>query len=90
MQIAAYINASAITIQQYQAQLDEHQRAAFKYNDNLSKGELRESSSRDIITATLSLSMRQVRRSNAVAADYLFLTAYINRKDISLNLLDAA
>jgi hypothetical protein len=78
VQIAAYINASAITIQQYQAQLDKHQRAAFEYNNNLSKGELQESSSRDIVTATLSLSMRQVRRSNAVAADYLFLAAYVD------------
>jgi MoxR-like ATPase len=33
--------------------------------------------------------MRQVRYSNAVAADYLFDTACIDRKDISLDLLEA-
>jgi Cdc6-like AAA superfamily ATPase len=58
IQIAACINASEMTVQQYQVQLDEHKRAASKYNDNLSKGELRESGSRDIVAATLSLSMR--------------------------------
>jgi tetratricopeptide (TPR) repeat protein len=90
VQTAACINASEMTVQQYQAQLDEYKRAAFVYNDDSSKGELRESGSRDIVAATLSLSMRQVRRSNAVAADYLFLAACIDRKDISLDLLHAA
>jgi hypothetical protein len=90
IQTAACINASEMTVQQYQAQLDEHKRAAFECNDNSSKVELRESSSRDMVTATLSRSMRQVRRSNAVAADYLFLAACVDRKDVSLDLLDAA
>jgi DNA polymerase III delta prime subunit len=90
VQMAACINASGITVQQYQAQLDEHKRAASEYNDDSSNGELRESASRDIVAATLSLSMRQVRCSNAVAADYLFLAACVDRKDISLDLLDAA
>jgi tetratricopeptide (TPR) repeat protein len=90
VQTAACINASKMTVQQYQAQLDEHKQAAFEYNDELSKGELRESGSRDIVAATLSLSMRQVRRSNAVAVDYLFLAACVDRKDILLDLLDAA
>jgi hypothetical protein len=90
MQTAACINASKMTVQQYQAQLDKYKRAAFEYNDDPSKGELRESGSKDIIAATLSLSMRQVQRSNAVAADYLFLAACVDRKDILLDLLDAA
>jgi hypothetical protein len=90
IQTAACINASEMTVQQYQAQLDKHKRAAFECNDNSSKVELRESSSRDMVAATLSRSMRQVRRSNAVAADYLFLAACVDRKDVSLDLLDAA
>jgi tetratricopeptide (TPR) repeat protein len=88
VQTAACINAGEMTIQEYQAQLDEHKRAAFKYNDDSFKGDLRERSSRDIIAATLSLSMRQVRRSNAVAADYLFLAACVDRKDLLLDILD--
>jgi tetratricopeptide (TPR) repeat protein len=88
VQTAACINAGEMTIQEYQAQLDEHKRAAFKYNDDSFKGDLRERSSRDIIAATLSLSMRQVRRSNAVAANYLFLAACVDRKDILLDILD--
>jgi hypothetical protein len=90
VQAAACINASELTVQQYQAQLDEYKRAAFEYNNDSSKGELRESGLRDIVAATVSLSMRQIRRSSPVAADYLFLAACIDRKDISLNLLDAA
>jgi hypothetical protein len=79
-----------MTVQQYQAQLDEHKQAAFKCNDNTSKIKLQESSLRDIIAAILSLSICQVRQSNTVTVDYLFLTACVDRKNVSLSLLNAA
>ncbi|KAF1357717.1 kinesin light chain 3 [Lizonia empirigonia] len=90
VQAAACMNASNMTVQQYQAQLDEYKEAALKYGNDSSKGELRESSLRKTVAATLSLSMSQVCRCNAVAADYLFLAACVDRKDISLDLLEAA
>jgi hypothetical protein len=51
---------------------------------------LRESGLRKRVAATLSVSIRQVRQGGAVAADYLFLAACVDRKDISLGLLEAA
>jgi hypothetical protein len=89
-QAAACMNASGITVQQYQAQLAEHKEAALKDSNNPSEDEVRESSLRKTVAVTLSLSISQIRQGNTVAADYLFLAAYVNQKDISLNLLEAA
>jgi tetratricopeptide (TPR) repeat protein len=89
VQAAACVDASNMTVQQYQAQLDEHKGAALKYSDDSSEGEQRESGLRKTVAATLSLSMGQVRYNNAVAADYLFVAACVDRKDISLDLLEA-
>ncbi|KAF1359661.1 HET-domain-containing protein [Lizonia empirigonia] len=89
-QAAACMNASSMTVQQYQAQLAEHQQAALEYSDDPSKDKLRESGLRNTVAATLSLSLSQVRQSSAVAPDYLFLAACVDRKDILLDLLEAA
>ncbi|KAJ4329605.1 hypothetical protein N0V87_010721, partial [Didymella glomerata] len=88
-QAAACMNTSRMTVQQYQAQLAKHQQAALEYSDDPSEDKLQESSLRKTVAATLSLSMSQVRQSSAVAADYLFLAACVDRKDISLDLLEA-
>jgi hypothetical protein len=56
-QAAACMNASGMTVQQYQTQLDEHKEAVLEYNDGLSEGEQRESGLRNTVAATLSLSM---------------------------------
>jgi hypothetical protein len=90
VQAAACINASGMTVQQYQAQLDEHKEAVSKCNDDLSEGEQRESSLSNTVAVTLSLSMSQDLLNNAVAADYLFVAACVDRKDIPLKLLEAA
>ncbi|KAH9876380.1 hypothetical protein J1614_003904, partial [Plenodomus biglobosus] len=44
----------------------------------------------DPIAASLFVSISQVHHMNAVAAEYLFLAACVERRDISLDLLDAA
>jgi tetratricopeptide (TPR) repeat protein len=90
VQAAACMNASGMTVQQYQVQLDEHKEAFLKYNNDSSESEQREANLRKTIAATLSLSISQVRHSNAVAVDYLFVAACVDRKDISLELLEAA
>ncbi|KAH6633755.1 kinesin light chain [Boeremia exigua] len=90
VQAAACMNASYMTVQQYRTQLAEHKEAALKISDNLPKGELRDPSLSDTVAATLSLSTSQIRRSNAAAADYLFVAACVDRKDIPLDLLAAA
>jgi hypothetical protein len=86
---AACMNASPMTAQQYRVQLAEHKEAALEFSDDPSEGELRESGLRDTVAATLSLSMSQVRHVNAVVADYLFLAACVNRRDISLDFMEA-
>jgi hypothetical protein len=89
-QAAAHMNAAGITVQQYQAQLEQHKQAALDYVGDASEGEQLEYDLRKTVAATLSLSISQVRYSNAVAADYLFIAACVGRKDISLELLEAA
>jgi DNA polymerase III delta prime subunit len=56
-QAAACINASSMTVQQYQAQLDQHKDAALKHSGELSKGEQQKCILRNTIAATLSLSI---------------------------------
>jgi hypothetical protein len=90
VQAAACMNASSMTVQQYQAQLDQHKEEAFKYSNGSSESTQRESGLRKTVAATLSISIDQVRYSNAVAVNYLFVAACVNRKDISLDLLGAA
>ncbi|KAJ4346585.1 uncharacterized protein N0V89_010516 [Didymosphaeria variabile] len=90
VQAAACMNASSMTVQQYQAQLDDHKEAALEWSDDSSEGEQRESGLGKTVVAALSLSMSHVQHSNAVAADYLFIAACLDRKDISLELLEAA
>jgi hypothetical protein len=89
-QAAACINTSSITLQEYWLQLDEYEERALKYSNNSSKGKLQNSSIKDPVAAILFLLINYVCYNNALAADYLFLTACVDRKDISLNLLEAA
>ena len=45
---------------------------------------------KDPVAAALFISIDEISRDNAFAADYLFLAACVDRKDISLDLLEAA
>ncbi|KAF1975253.1 hypothetical protein BU23DRAFT_459033 [Bimuria novae-zelandiae CBS 107.79] len=79
-----------MTVQNYRAQLDEHKEAAIEHRSNSSAEKLRSAGITDPVAATLFLSTHQIVRENALAADYLFLAACVNRKDISIDLLEAA
>ncbi|OAG00166.1 uncharacterized protein CC84DRAFT_1199692 [Paraphaeosphaeria sporulosa] len=83
VQAAACINASGMTVQNYRAQLD-------KYSSNSSTEQLRSASITDPVATTLFSSLDQIVCENALATDYLFLAACVNRKDILLDLLEAA
>ncbi|USP76852.1 uncharacterized protein yc1106_04126 [Curvularia clavata] len=89
-QAAACINASSVSVQQYQAQLVQHKDAALGYDDNLFEDKQRECGLRKTVAATLSLSINQVYNSDHIAIDYLFISACVNRRDISLDLLETA
>jgi tetratricopeptide (TPR) repeat protein len=90
VQAAAYMNARSITLQNYRSELARHKHLGLKHSSNAPKDPLRGSNARSPVTATLGLSLDEVRRSNALAADYLFLAACIARKDILLDLLDTS
>lgn len=90
VQAAACINASGMTVQQYQAQLAKHKEATLIDSNALSEGVVQECSLRNTAAATLDLSMSQICYSNAVATNYLFSAACLDRKGILLDLLEAA
>jgi tetratricopeptide (TPR) repeat protein len=89
VQAAACMNASSMTVQEYRAQLDEHKELALEYSGDSSWDKLRDSNMKDPVATTLFLSMDQIGRDNTFAADYLFLAACVDQKDISLDLLEA-
>ncbi|KAL5371346.1 hypothetical protein DPSP01_014329 [Paraphaeosphaeria sporulosa] len=89
-QAVACMNASGMTVQNYQAQLDAYKEATIKHRSDSSAEKLQSSSIIDPVAATLCLSLNQIVRKNALAADYLFLATCVNRKDIPLDLLEAA
>jgi hypothetical protein len=82
VQAAACINARGITLPEYQAQLA-------KYKE-LAEGKLQVFGIEDPVAATLFVSMDLFCLDNALAADYLIFAACVDRKDISLDLLEAA
>jgi MoxR-like ATPase len=84
------MNTSGMTVQEYRSQLEEHKELAHGYSSDSSMGKLQGSNVADPVAATLFLSMSHLRHDNAVAADYLFLAACLDQKDISLDLLEAA
>ena len=90
VQAAACMDASSMTVKEYQAQLDEHREVALESSSDSPQGKLLRSSLEDPVAATLFVSINQFHRTNAVTADYLFFAACVERRDISLDLLDAA
>ncbi|KAI8933943.1 hypothetical protein NX059_009636 [Plenodomus lindquistii] len=89
VQAAACMNASGVTVQQYRSRLDEHKDLAIEHSGDWYEDKLRGSGVKDPIAATLFLSVDQISRDNAFAADCLFLAACVDRKDVSLDLLEA-
>jgi tetratricopeptide (TPR) repeat protein len=90
MQAAACMKASDMTVQEYRARLDEHKELAIDHGGDSSGGTLQGPGVRDPVAAALFLSIDQISRDNALATNYLFLAACLDRKDISLDLLEAA
>jgi hypothetical protein len=84
------MNTSGITVQEYRSQLGEHTELALKYSGDLSDNKLQGFSMKDPVATTLSLSIDWIVYNNSLTADYLFLVICVERRDISLNLLDAA
>jgi tetratricopeptide (TPR) repeat protein len=90
VQAAACMNASSMTVQEYRAQLDEHKELAFGYSSDPSLDNVRSSDIANPVTTTLFLSIDHITCSIASAADYLSIAACVDRKDILIDLLEAA
>jgi tetratricopeptide (TPR) repeat protein len=90
MQAAACINASGMTVREYRSRLDEHIGFITELSGDSSENKLQNPSVKDPVAASLSLSIDQIRCDNAFAADSLFLAACVDRKDISVDLLEAS
>ncbi|KAF2676251.1 kinesin light chain [Lentithecium fluviatile CBS 122367] len=90
VQAAAYINTRNITLQDYRSQLLKHKEEVLKHRSELSERKLQEYDTKGPVTTTLLISMDQIRSSDSLAADYLFLAACVDRKDIPLDLLEAS
>jgi tetratricopeptide (TPR) repeat protein len=90
MQAAACIKASSMTVQKYRSRLEDYKGYAIEHSSDLFEGRLQGSGVKDPVAAALFLSIDYISRDNMFAADCLFLAACLDRKDISLDLLEAA
>jgi hypothetical protein len=79
-----------MTVQEYQSRLDEHKGLAVEHSGDSSEGRIQESRVNDPVAATLFLSLDEISRDHAFAADNMSLATCVYRKDISLDLLEAA
>ncbi|RYN19951.1 hypothetical protein AA0112_g10877 [Alternaria arborescens] len=89
MQVAACMKASDMTVQEYRSRLDDHKELAIEHSGDSSGGRLQDPSVQDPVDAALFLSMNEISRDNAFAADCLFLAACVDRKDILFDLVEA-
>ena len=89
VQAVAYINSRSVTLQEYRSQLLKQKEEAFEHSSELSEGKLQGYDTDGPVTTTLLVSIDQIRGRNSLAADYLFLAACVNRKDIPLDFLEA-
>jgi len=90
VQSAAYINARSLTLRKYRSQLNKHEEPALQRSSGSPGGKLQSYGIKDPVATTLFISMDQVLHDNALAADYLFLVACVDRKDIPHDLLEAS
>jgi tetratricopeptide (TPR) repeat protein len=90
MQAAACMKASSMTAQEYRSRLYDHKELAIDHGGDSSGGRIQDSGVKDPVAAALLLSIDEISRDNVFAADCLFFAACVDRKDISLDLLEAA
>jgi tetratricopeptide (TPR) repeat protein len=90
MQAAACMKTSGMTVQEYRSRLDDHKELVTELSGDSSEGRLQGFSVKDPVAAALFLSIDHISDGNTSAADCLFLAACVDRKDISLDLLEAA
>jgi tetratricopeptide (TPR) repeat protein len=92
VQAAAYISTTGVTLQQYRSHLKRRNQHPLKHSSGLFRGffrhRLQKCDTKNPIATTLFISIEEISRSNALAAEYLFLAACVAQKDIPLDLLN--
>jgi GTPase SAR1 family protein len=81
VQAAAYINTKDMTLRSYRSQLNGQKYGVFEQGSEISE---------DPVAITLFLSNEQISHEYALAADFLFFAACLDRKDIPLDLFEAS
>ncbi|KAF2680652.1 kinesin light chain [Lentithecium fluviatile CBS 122367] len=89
VQAAAYINTRNTTLGHYRLQLLRQKEEARERSLVPSERRLQEYGTTGPVATTLLISMNQIRGSDPLAAEYMFLAASVDRKDIPLDLLEA-
>jgi tetratricopeptide (TPR) repeat protein len=88
VQAAAYINVNKKTIKDYLSLLAKQEmKEVLELSDEKSESILQHCSINNPVATTWLISLQQIRRNDPIAADYLFIMACIDRKDILLDLL---
>ena len=82
VQAAAYINVTAVSLEGYQSKLETHNDYDVKQDSGPSRDRLQRWRVNDPVATTLFISLDEIRRSHALAADYLLLAACVASKDI--------
>ncbi|KAF2730079.1 HET-domain-containing protein [Polyplosphaeria fusca] len=90
VQAAAYIKTRNITIQAYRSQVDRQRESVLRCGSTLPEDSLEERDTTGPVATTLLISLERIRDEEALAADYLFLAACVDRKDIPLDLLPSS
>ncbi|KAH7111312.1 P-loop containing nucleoside triphosphate hydrolase protein [Dendryphion nanum] len=90
VQAAAYINTRGITLQEYRSILIRQEEEALERSSESSTDTLLEYGTKHSIATTLFISVDQIRQTSLLAANYLFLAASVDGKDIPLDLLEAS
>ncbi|OAL57299.1 hypothetical protein IQ07DRAFT_594682 [Pyrenochaeta sp. DS3sAY3a] len=88
VQAAAYIDTTGVTLQQYRSQLERQNKHTLEHSSDL-EDKVQGHTTKNPVAITLFISIDEIRRSNALAADYLFLAACVAQKDIPLDVLEA-
>ncbi|KAF2726434.1 HET-domain-containing protein [Polyplosphaeria fusca] len=90
VQAAAYINTRNITIQEYRFLVGKQMEVVLERSSELPKDRPQDCITIGPVTTTLLISLDRIGDDGELAADYLFLAACVDRKDIPLELLPAS
>ncbi|EUC30000.1 hypothetical protein COCCADRAFT_39688 [Bipolaris zeicola 26-R-13] len=88
IQAAAYINVTAVSLEGYQSKLKTQNDYDVKPDSSPSRERPQRLGAKDPVATTLFISLDEIRRSHALAAEYVLLAACVASKDIPFELFE--